>query len=169
MLKRLIILCLLTTGCAMAQQERDARLAVFVGHWEGGGKFYDTKFSKPDKVMSSGDCNWSPQNRYLLCEQTITDGKGVHGQLTVFYPNDKNEIAYSTFQNGAKPVGSTVKIEGNVWTFQDTFTNDGVETTIRTTNRFEGAREIFKVEYSQDKGKDWTTMLDGEQKKQSKN
>lgn len=87
----------------------------------------------------------------------------------MFYPNDKNEIAYSTFQNGAKPVGSTVKIEGNVWTFQDTFTNDGVETTIRTTNRFEGVREIFKVEYSQDKGKDWTTMLDGEQKRQPKN
>lgn len=79
MLKRLVIFYFLATTFAMGQQERDARLAVFAGHWEGGGTFYDTKLSKPDKVSSSGDCNWSPQNRYLLCEQTIRDGKGVHG------------------------------------------------------------------------------------------
>lgn len=102
----------------------------------------------------------------MLCEQTITDGKGTHGQLTVFYPTEKSgEIAYATFQNGGKPIGSNVKIDGNVWSFQDSFTNDGVKTTMRTTNRFEGEREIFKVEFSQDDGQHWTTMLDGEQRR----
>lgn len=157
---------LLSAAGAFAQASTDATktLSMFLGHWEGGGTFSDTKLSKADKVTSTGDCDWSPQHRYLVCEQTIRDSKGTHGQLTVFYPTEKkDEVGYATFQNSAKPVGGTVQIEGNVWTFQDTFTSGEVETTVRTTNRFEGDQESFRVEYSQDRGAHWTTMLDGEQ------
>lgn len=150
---------------ALAQQPSDSTqpLSAFVGHWEGGGSFYESKLSKPDKVTSSGDCDWSPQRRYLICEQTIHDSKGAHPQLTVFSPTGKTgEFAYQTFQDGKPSQGSTLTIEDNVWTFQNTFSSDGTQTTVKTTNTFHGDREVFRVEYSQDAGAHWVTMLDGE-------
>jgi hypothetical protein len=159
----LILTSLSTLALAQHPPDSTQPLSVFLGHWDGGGTFYATKLSKLDKVTSSGDCDWSPQHRYLLCEQTIHDSKGAHDQLTVFYPAGKaGEFSYQTFQDGGAPRGSIMTIEGNVWTFQNTFSSDGIKTTVRTTNTFHGDQEAFRVEYSQDNGAHWTTMLDGE-------
>jgi hypothetical protein len=162
---RYILVLTAISTVALAQQPADSTqpLSVFLGHWDGGGTFYETKLSKPDKVTSSGDCDWSPQRRYLICEQTIHDGKGTHSQLNVFNATGKaGEFAYQTFQDGGTPHGSTLTIEGNVWAFQNTFSSDGVQTTVKTTNTFNGDKEDFRVEYSQDNGSHWTTMLEGE-------
>lgn len=160
----MLVLATIST-IAVAQQPAASTqpLSAFLGHWDGGGSFYETKLSKPAKVTSSGDCDWSPQRRYLICEQTIHDGKGEHNQLNVFNATGKaGEFDYQTFQDGGTPHGSTMTIEGNVWTFQNTFSADGVQTTVKTTNTFNGDKEVFRVEYSQDSGTHWTTMLDGE-------
>ncbi|MDT8067603.1 MAG: hypothetical protein ROO76_05485 [Terriglobia bacterium] len=140
-------------------------IAVFLGHWEGRGTFYDTKLSKAGTVKSKGDCEWSPQRGYMICEQTIIeDPGGTHGQLTVFAPMEKpDEVRYATLNGAAAPTSGVVSIHGNAWTFSGEHTRDGVTTKIRTTNTFEGDREKFQVEYSQDGGAHWTTMLDGEQ------
>lgn len=138
--------------------------AVFLGHWQGGGKFFDTQLSKAGTVQSKGDCEWSPQKRYMICEQTITDSRGTHGQLTVFAATAKpNEVRYATLNDADAPSSGIVSIHDNVWTFSGEHTRDGMTTTIRTTNTFEGDEEKFRVEYSQDHGAHWTTMLDGEQ------
>ncbi len=139
-------------------------IAVFLGRWEGGGTFHDTKLSKAGTVKSKGDCEWSPQGRYMICEQTITDSAGEHGQLTVFAPlEEPDEVRYATLNGSAAPTSGVVSIHNNVWTFSGEHTRDGVTTTIRTTKTFEGDRETFRVEYSQDNGEHWTSMLDGEQ------
>jgi hypothetical protein len=163
----LLFACVMTSVArAQSAAESTEPLAIFLGHWEGGGTFFDTKLSKADKVISKGDCNWSPQGRYLLCEQTIQDSKAAHGQLTIFGLTDKpNEVRYSTFNDRRAPTSGIVTIHDNVWTFSSEFPVDGVETTVRTTNTFQDNREIFRVEYTQDKGAHWTTMLDGEQHK----
>ena len=128
--------------------------------------FFDTKLSKAGSVKSKGDCEWSPQERYMVCEQTIADSGGTHGQLTVFAPTDKpDEVRYATLNGSDAPSSGIVSIHDNAWTFSGEHTQAGVTTSIRTTNTFAGDEEKFRVEYSQDHGSHWTTMLDGEQQR----
>ena len=113
-----------------------------------------------------GDCEWSPQRRYMVCEQTIVESGARHGQITLFAPAEKpNEIIYCTLNQGqTAPSYGTVEIQKNIWTFSGKeFPLAGVPTTVRTTNTSEDDREKFRVEYTQDKGAHWTTMLEGEQ------
>jgi hypothetical protein len=160
-----IVMVILLGPLAAAQTTKPpSPVAVFLGHWQGGGTFYDTKLSRAGTVKSTGDCEWSPQGHYLVCEQTITDSGGSHEQLTVFAPMEKSdEVRYATLNGSAAPSSGVVSIHENVWTFSGEHSRDGVTTTIRTTNTFEGDSEKFRVEYSQDGGAHWTTMLDGEQ------
>ncbi len=161
-----ILIAAVTQEFAAAQTTMPSNgpMAVFLGHWQGGGTFFDTALSKAGTVQSKGDCDWSPQKRYMICEQTITDSRGSHAQLTVFASTAKpDEVRYATLNDADAPSSGIVSIHNNVWTFSGEHTNDGVTTTIRTTNKFEGDQEKFRVEYSQDHGAHWTTMLDGEQ------
>ena len=101
-------------------------LAIFLGHWEGGGTFYDTAMSKASTLTSKTDCAWSPESHYLVCEQTITDEKGSHQQLTVYTPSDDgSDFTYYTITGAAAPFTGKVKIEGNSWTFDNRFVQDG--------------------------------------------
>lgn len=160
----IVAIALQLPAAAQTPKPATSPVTVFLGKWEGGGTFFDTKLSKAGTVKSNGDCEWSPQNRYMVCEQTITDSNGRHGQLTVFAPTDKpDEVRYATLNGTDAPSSGIVSIHDNVWTFSGEHTREGVTTTIRTTNTFDGDAEKFRVEYSQDHGAHWTTMLDGEQ------
>jgi hypothetical protein len=128
-------------------------VAAFLGHWQGGGTFFYTKLSKAGKVESKGDCKWSPQKRYMICEHTITDSRGTRGQLTVFAAKVKpDEVRYATLNDADAPSSGIAFVHDNVWTFSSENTRDGVTTTIRTTNTFESDKELFRVEYSEDHG-----------------
>ncbi len=136
-------------------------LGAFVGHWEGGGTFVETPMSPAGKVASKTDCNWSTQAHYLICEQTLTDDKSTHQQLTIYTPSeDGADFTYYTITGSAAPFTGKVKIEGNVWTYDNSFEQDGKKTEIRTTNTFSGDDETFKTEFRVAEGP-WTTMLDG--------
>ena len=98
---------------AVAQESKAAAnpAAVFRGKWKGGGRFFDTKLSKAGTVKSKGDCEWSPQRRYMVCEQTITDSNGTHEQLTVFAATDKpSEVRYATLNGFDAPSSGIVSI-----------------------------------------------------------
>jgi hypothetical protein len=56
------------------------KLAAFLGHWEGTGRFLETKISKAKSVTSQTDCAWSPQGQSLTCDQIIADSDGEHYQ-----------------------------------------------------------------------------------------
>jgi hypothetical protein len=136
-------------------------LSAFVGHWEGGGTFYETAMSKAGTVTSRTDCAWSPEGHYLVCEQNITDEKGSHQQLTVYTPSTEgSEFTFYTITGSAAPFTGKVKIEGNKWTYDNSFEQDGKKTEVRTINLFTADEETFKTEYSVDGGP-WTAMLDG--------
>lgn len=147
---------------ALAQTaERPQALATFVGHWEGGGTFQNTPFSEEGSITSKTDCAWSPQGHYLVCEQTLTDPKGTHQQLTVYTADaESGGYTYYTMTEAQKPFTGQVKIEGNTWTYDNSFEKDGKKTEIRTVNIFNGDEESFKTEYSEDGGA-WSTMLQG--------
>lgn len=169
---RSCILVLLLTACAMPAlaQSTDAGkpLAVFVGHWEGGGKFNATAMSAAGAISSKTDCAWSSQGHYLVCEQTITDEKGTHQQLTVYTPSEEGgDFTYYTITGSAAPFTGRVKIEGNTWTYDNHFDQDGKATEVRTVNVFAGEEESFKTEFAVDGGA-WTTMLEGKSHRSKK-
>ncbi len=120
--------------------------------------------SKAGTVKAKCDCEWSPQHGDMICEQTITDSTGTHEQLTVFAPTEKpDEVRYATLNGGSAPTSGVALIRDGAWIFSGENTSEGVTTMFRTTNTFQPDKEIYKVEYSQDHGAHWTTMLDGEQ------
>ena len=162
MLRTILLSLLLTAVLASAQTaDPNAPLSAFVGRWEGGGTFYDTAMSKAGTITSKTDCEWSPQSHYLVCEQSITDEKGTHQQLTVYTPSENgSDFTYYTIAGSNAPFTGKVKIEGNKWTYDNSFEQDGKKTEVRTTNLFTADEETFKTEYSVDGGA-WTTMLDG--------
>lgn len=147
---------------AFAQNaEATKPLAVFLGHWEGGGTFYNSAMSKAGTLTSKTDCAWSPASHYLVCEQTITDERGSHQQLTVYTPSeDGSDYTYYTITGSATPFTGRVKIEGHTWTYDNRFEQDGKKTEVRTVNVFSDDEEDFKTEFSVDGGP-WTTMLQG--------
>lgn len=158
----LLVLAALIAVFAVAQNTANtAPLAAFIGHWEGGGVFYDTAMSKAGTITSNTDCAWSPEGHYLICEQSISDDKGTHQQLTVYTADSQGGgFTYYTITGSAAPFTGKVKIEGNKWTYDNSFEQSGKTTEVRTTNLFSGEDESFKTEFSVEGGP-WTTMLDG--------
>ncbi|HEY6252516.1 MAG TPA: hypothetical protein VI685_21380 [Candidatus Angelobacter sp.] len=149
---------------ATDDQAATSKLGVFVGKWQSQGTRLETAFSHADKITSSLDCRWSPQQDFLICEQSITDSLGQHVQLSIYSYNskDKNYTISSMAGPGKQPWNGTVIINGNVWTYPGGFESNGKKVEVRTTNDFSVAgTEIFKGEFSEDGGAHWSLMLQG--------
>lgn len=159
---RPLLLTLFLSSMASAQTSATPQaLSAFLGHWEGSGTFTASPMSSPGTVSSKTDCVWSPQGHYLICEQTITDDKGTHQQLTAYTSSeDAGAFSYYTIAGSVSPFSGKVKIDGNVWTYDNSFDQDGKKTEVRTVNTFSGDVESFKTEFSVNGGP-WTTMLEG--------
>jgi hypothetical protein len=138
------------------------KLSAFVGHWEGKGTYKDTAYSQASVVTSKEVCAWSAMGEYLICDQLLSLSTD---QLTIFSHN-KKEAAYSfcTLGNpGTAANCGAFNIEGTTWTFLNTLNNGKQKVTFRTTNIFDApGHEKFKSEYSDDNGKTWKLMLEGE-------
>ena len=159
-MRSVLLTCtLLLTACtAFAQNADTAPLTALVGHWEGGGTFNKTAMSEAGAVKSTTDCAWSPQQRYLVCEQTITQDKTISAQLAIYTPSAGQDFRFYRVSGSGNPYAGKVTIKGSTWVYDDVV-NDG-KTEIRTTNTFTGDEEVFKTEFSTDGGP-WTTMLEG--------
>ncbi len=158
------VICLISVSIAvMAQKSTDdpvKKLGAFVGKWQSEG----TLTSGGGKIQSELECRWSPQNRYLVCEQQVHMGGAVNDQLTVYgYDSAAGKYYYSNFQ-GKSAGASTgmLEIDGNLWTYNSSFEKDGKRNQIRTTNEFTDPKtEVFKVNFSEDGGATWKLALQG--------
>jgi hypothetical protein len=112
------------------------KLGAFLGKWETEGTF-----ASGQKTSTSLECRWSPQGAYLVCDQVVRMA-GEHRQFTVYSYNSKDgSYSYTTLADpGAKPSTGEIKIEGNLWTYDSSFSAGGKTTLIRTTNEFLDAR-----------------------------
>lgn len=138
------------------------KLGAFLGKWETEGTF-----ASGQKTSTSLECRWSPQGAYLVCDQVVRMA-GEHRQFTVYSYNSKDgSYSYTTLADpGAKPSTGEIKIEGNLWTYDSSFSAGGKTTLIRTTNEFLDAKtEVFKVASSDDGGAHWKTVLEGRARK----
>lgn len=147
----------------LAQKSTDdpvKKLGAFVGKWQTEG----TLTNGGGKIQSELECRWSPQNRFLICEQQVHMGGAVNDQLTVYgYDTATGKYYYSNFQGkSAGPSTGMLEIQGNLWTYNSSFASDVKKTQIRTTNEFTDAKtEVFKVNFSDDGGATWKLMLQG--------
>src|SRR5262245_46659308 len=111
-----IVFCVPMTG-----QTDDAgkKLGAYLGKWQSES----TRGS--EKMTSDLECRWSPQQVFLICEQTIKSAAGDRRQLTVYSYNSKdNTYSYVTIAGpGAKPTSGKLEINGNVWIYPGSFEN----------------------------------------------
>ena len=156
----LTVLALAGLAQSTAPSKR-APLAAFLGHWEGSGKFADTRYSKAQSVTSVADCNWTPQGSALVCEMVVHDLAGDHVQLSIDTPNAGDSgFTYYTVNPGHKPFYGVLAITGNTWIYGPAPDVKGHYPEFRTTNTFTGDTETFTTEFTDD-GTHWTTMLEG--------
>lgn len=159
MISACLILASVAMGLAKAEDDPVQKLGAFLGKWQTDGTF-----ANGVKVHSELECRWSPQRRYLVCEQQVSMGNNVTDQLTVYgYDPKSGKYTYSSFQgNGAAPSSGVLEIKGNVWVYNSSFENNGKRTDILTTNEFTDPKtEQFKVALSEDGGVTWKTGLHG--------
>ncbi len=175
-MRSVILAVILICATTVVSQEKDKpgahadreKLAAFLGHWEGTGRFLDTKISKAKSVTSQTDCAWSPQGQSLMCDQVITDSDGEHYQLTVYQPNQSDgNFTYITLNPGQKPFTGVLSINGDLWTYTGPPGSAGKYPEIKTVNTVKDGEETFTVQFTED-GKNWTTMIDGSMHRTSK-
>lgn len=156
------LLIAFTAASGAGPATRRDPLSRFLGHWEGSGKFAETKFAPAHALTSTTDCSWSPQGSYLVCEQLIHENDATHTQLTVFMPDSSGDTFtfYSFNTPGQKPFQGSLTIKDNVWTYGPLPDAANSYPVFRTTNIFQANSESFKTEFSED-GSHWTTMLEG--------
>ena len=154
-------LLVLVLAVAAQTNSRRAPLAAFLGHWEGSGKFADTKYSKASTVTSTADCSWTPQGSALVCEMVVHDGQGDHVQLSIDAPDSEGSgYTYYTINPGHKPFYGDLQIDGNTWTYAPAPDAKGHYPEFRTNNVFSDDTETFKTEFTDD-GTHWIIMLEG--------
>lgn len=160
----LILTSLALTAVVASTNEtaKHSPLGAYIGHWSSTGTFYETKFSKPHKVSSDLNCNWSPQGNYMVCEQLISDDEGKHTQLTIYTPNpnDSDFTFYTVNTPGQKPYTGSLKINGNTWTYGPAAGTPPTYPLFRTTNIVKDGEVTYKVEFADEPGH-WTLMSDG--------
>jgi len=135
------------------------KLGTFLGKWQT-----EAAFAGGMKATSDLECRWSPQGNYLVCEQRVKLPDREQRQLTVYSYNAKEGVyRYSTFSDpGVPPSTGVVDINGNIWTYNSSFENNGKTTKIRNTNQFTDSKtEVFKVVRSTDGGSTWMPLLQG--------
>lgn len=159
MISAWLLVASLAGAAAKTEDDPVQKLGAFLGKWQTDGTF-----ANGGKVHSELECRWSPQRRYLVCEQQVSMGNNVTDQLTVYgYDSKSAKYTYSSFQgNGAAPSTGMLEIKGNVWVYNSSFQSNGKRTDILTTNEFTDAKtEQFKVALSEDGGVTWKTGLQG--------
>lgn len=157
-----LILSALWISAAPPQKTEDdplKKLEVFAGKWHTEGTF-----ENGTRARSELECRWSPQRRYLICEQDVSLSSGHSHQLTVYgYDSKTGKYTYATFAGTAsEPVTGTVENKGNIWAYDANVGNSSKATQVRTTNEFTSAKtNVFKVYISDDHGATWKPMLQG--------
>jgi Protein of unknown function (DUF1579) len=158
-----LVYALLSDGTSFAQKAGEdplKKLGAFLGKWHTEGIF-----ENGTKAKSELECRWSPEKRYLICEQDITLSSGRSHQLTIYgYDEKSGRHTFLTWQdNSSKPAAGFVEIKDNVWAYDFSVDDEnGKPTQVRTTNEFTNPKtELFKVYVSDDHGATWKLLLQG--------
>lgn len=151
----LAVVVMLGTSALRAQAPRAEAdpLADIVGTWQS-----DTVGG----TSALSVCDWSPQERGVICEQTISTRGGVEHALSVFLPDSTGRYSYyGIYRSGHDASATTLEIAGHVWVYGGRArAADGLYH--RTVNDFSARNGsyVWRQESSTD-GVRWTVQRQG--------
>jgi hypothetical protein len=140
-------------------------VAVYSGKWHSEDESFDTKFSKPSKesVDFVNDC--STQHEFFVCHQETSKASGTSSSMMVFLWNGKARLfeTYVMDTGGGDPYHGHLTVDGDTFTWGSAAEKES-GTRWRTLNLISGRdRIIYRVQFSTDEGKTWTTTREGKE------
>jgi len=161
----LVLAFLMTTqvAAAAAPSGVDA-IWAYAGTWKTSMDHVDTPYSKAghEERKLVNDC-WK-SGIYLACRQ-IVDGDPKVLLVFTCNPDGRNCTSYQIPSDGGKPGSGPLTLDGQIWTFPWSDTEDGKTTYFRVVNTWSSPTTIeFRQEYSTDQVH-WTTMAIGHETK----
>ena len=142
-------------------------LGAYLGVWKNEGISKETKYSKVGKNSAETTCNWSPNHGFLVCDQVVQTPNGKGNDLSIYTYNEKDQtFAFYGLSRENKHVRTPkLTIEGNRWTYQGEFDDQGKNIRVRTINEFISATSVtYRTEYSED-SVNWIVMYEGNSKR----
>lgn len=131
-----------------------APLWTYNGNWEV--KRSDS--ASPDRLLNQ--C--ALIGKYFVCQQTVN---GMPGNLVVFVATataGQYRTQNVTLSGRATGVAE-LKIQGNTWTYSNTWDQGGKTTWYKTLNVFSGNNHIHFEQLESTNDKDWKTTVTGDE------
>ncbi len=134
-------------------------LGAYLGKWKGAGESKDTAYSKAGTTTAETNCNWSPNQGFLICDQKVPTGN----DLSIYTYNEQDHtFQFVGLSRGSNRVRALkLVIEGKHWTYLSETQINGKRVQFRTVNEFTNPDTVvYKAEYSED-GEHWVLMSEG--------
>jgi hypothetical protein len=141
------------------------KLGVFAGTWRGEN---DPDSTGKSPVVAISTCQWSPNGKYLVCDQRVTNQGATTNNLSI-YSRDPDKDGYTLTLvgiPGMQPFSIPITYKGDEFYYLGSYTDDkGKKVYTRTVNTFLSTTSYtFKVQSSED-GEHWTTSIQGKSTK----
>jgi len=145
-------------------------VAVYNGKWHSEDEAFDTKFSKASKESVDLDNACSAQGEFYVCHQQLSKPSGTASAVMIFLWNRKAQVfdTYVVDAGGGDPYHGHLVIEGDTFTWESAADSESGPRW-RTLNLFSVRdRIMYRVQFSTDGGKSWTTTKQGTETRVSK-
>ena len=145
-------------------------VAVYNGKWHSEDEAFDTRFSKAAKESVDLVNTCSTQGDFYICHQQLSKASGTTSSVMIFLWNSKAQVfdTYVMDARGGDPYHGHLTTEGDTFTWGSAAENDSGPRW-RTLNLFSGRdRIVYRVQFSTDGGKTWTTTKQGTETRVSK-
>jgi hypothetical protein len=161
-----VVMTLLFALAAQAQTPppgpEHKKLGLWLGTWTGEGKDEATPFGKAGTSKSTSSCTWFTGEYQVVCnaDYSGTNGKGKALYILGYSMTKKQYFVF--FNNSDGDSGMIPgKVDGSVWTFENSDTVGGKTYQFRTVFKFASPdQNSSKSEYSED-GKNWKVSAEG--------
>ncbi len=141
-----------------------SRMNVWVGRWESKTQVLNTPYSSAASVTSEMTCNWSPNHGFVLCDHLVHGPGGATNSLSV-YTYDAAAKSYKFFgvDQDSSPREVPLEVKGNVWSFGTEVQNRDKTILFLTNDEFVSSTSMrFRTEFSDDNGRNWKELNQGE-------
>ena len=159
----LFLLFILLSELSMGQKasvlkaEGIQKMNVFTGTWKSEN---DTLYK--DRTSAIFNCKWSPNGKYLICDQIVSGKAGKTNNLAIYSFDSNNHYQLSLVGiPGVDPFSIPVISKGDTLVYPGSYTSNGHKIYNQTLNIFTNYKKYrFIVQYSED-SIHWTTTLAG--------
>ena len=170
-----ILLWLLVLVAGASTQKPEAKdplqtVVVYNGKWHSEDEAFDTRYSKAAKESVDLVNTCSTQGDFYICHQQLSKASGTTSSVMIFLWNSKAQgfDTYVMDARGGDPYHGRLTIEGDTFIWGSAAENDSGPRW-RTLNLFSGRdRIVYRVQFSTDGGKTWTTTKQGTETRVSK-